>query len=358
MAKRSRRLSFLWWVLVLGILALGGFWPFAARGPRHDSLSPGPFGKVAFFRLVQALHPETTRNLDSPMRLQDDVDTLCLLGPAQLPSRAQWDDLYDWVADGHSLLFAPSGRDPSVDLAAFGLTIRPESESSEIQTNLVTGEFSWLANAAISGHEPDEALVTAGSQAVVVAQQVGEGVVVVVASDVIFANAVLAEKDNGVLAYRLLEACQIQGAIVVEESLNQAGAPAVLGLLFGAELRLVTLQLLLLLVLFAWLGFYRFGRPVHLGTGTRRSFSEHARALGRLHWKQENGRAAVRRYFDYFRREVRLRSLRPADLARRAGEPEARVEQLLQVAQGSGGLSSAAAAACIRGLARLRRKLS
>ena len=80
----------------------------------------------------------------------------------------------------------------------------------------------------------------------VIARPIGQGRLVVVASDSVFTNAILPRRDNVDLAWSIFDQCLVDGPIVVDESASRGGGPAVLGLLFGPVLRPITLQLLIL----------------------------------------------------------------------------------------------------------------
>jgi hypothetical protein len=143
---------------------------------------------------------------------------------------------------------------------------------------------------------------------------------VVAASDQIFSNRVLAsrEDDSALLAYRIVEAAGPGRPVWFEEYLNTVGTSKVVGILLDPEFRHLTLQLGLLLLLFAWWGFRRFGPVQGAPKAERRSIVEHAVALGNLHFKAGTGGRLVGAYLDYFERETGLLDFlrRPAGATR------------------------------------------
>ena len=94
----------------------------------------------------------------------------------------------------------------------------------------------------------------------------------------------------------------------------------------------------------------------------RRSLTEHAVALGNLHFKVGSGSRIVASYLEYFRNELRLH-YRKADeakaLAERAGVPPKQVAQLMEHAKRAKRnptLEPAKAAWLVRSLAALKKK--
>jgi hypothetical protein len=136
----------------------------------------------------------------------------------------------------------------------------------------------------------------------VIWQPVGEGIIIVAASDFIFSNLSVIEPANALLAFRILEQGTPAGPVYFDEGLNQAGAPKVVGVLLEGPLRLPTLQLLIVTLLFGWMVSRRFGPLVRKGRSERRSLVEHAEALGSLHYKVQTGASLLGPYLEYFGR--------------------------------------------------------
>jgi hypothetical protein len=131
-------------------------------------------------------------------------------------------------------------------------------------------------------------------------------------------------------------------------------------------MRPITLQLLVIVLLFGWLGFRTFGPVVTESTTEHRSITEHAAALGNLHWKSSTGGRALHWYLSYFRNELRLHYAGGATasearvLARRAGADEQATAKLLDDAQqlmAQPRASAKSVAAVLRELAVIKRKL-
>jgi hypothetical protein len=367
---------------VLAVLFIASFGLIPEGQPDQegaDSYSLSAEGKKAFFDLASSLLPQVHRSTEHLIP-PEDAEVLVLLGPAQYPERAEWQSLYDWVAQGHSLVFAARQSDPIVEMGPFEVRIvskftlnaevEAEAETSEpvlpvnqIETSLASGELDWESRAIITA-PPDqtETLLTVDGSAHVVRRAIGQGRLIVTSSDYIFDNLPLFRGNNGVLAYRILEAAHPQGPVYFDESLNAAGPPKVVGLLFGDPLRPLTLQLILCAVLFAWRSSQRMSQPTLVRKTRQRSLTEHATALGNLHFKVGSGSRVVASYLEYFRNELRLHYLKTeeaAALAARTGSDSKSIAGLLDQAKQAAqnpNLPPAKAAWIVRSLAGLKKK--
>ena len=409
------------WLAGVVLLLVLGFWWFPGQtSDATDTFSTAAGGKRAFFTLAERLTPPATRTVENLSEYAGDADTMCILGPARYPDADEWDWLTDWVSFGNTLVFAARQDDPAVDLMYFGVRVVPderllkkrggkkkESDESrdsardndgpegqnkdsnkeetktdadkklgprprsifgeaDVQTPLATGKFHWQSAGHIeTGSQRGEVLVTVDGKPQVLRLPFGQGTLIVCSSDYVFTNKSLASDDNGLLAFRILEAGNPH-AVVFDESLNASGAPKIFGLLFLPIVRPIILQILLLAVLFCWLGFRRFGAAAVQMSAEHRSMTEHATSLGNLHLKAGTGRRAMQWYLEYFRNELRLHYAadsgvaEAALLARRAGTDEHATALLLgnvRDALGHDRLAGGRAAALIRELAVIKNKL-
>jgi hypothetical protein len=324
-----KRGEWLFPALVLGLLFVGyGLVPLPQTREKTDSFGSDRSGKKVFFDLASKLLPDVKRSTGSLVPEDPDADVLVLLGPARYPDRAQWQTLHDWVSKGRALVFAAKWQDPAVELEPFGIEIVPafdeqpeveqtdEEEGGEpteepaagaLSTDLVEGEVDWRSSGQIRWTDPKATIVvSAGAYPQVIWQPVGDGIIIVVASDFIFSNLSVVEPANAVLAFRILEQGSPAGPVYFDEGLNRAGAPKVVGVLLEGPLRLPTLQLLLVTVLFGWMVSRRFGPLVRRGRSERRSLVEHAEALGTLHYKVQTGSILLGSYLEYFGRDLGL----------------------------------------------------
>jgi len=193
----------------------------------------------------------------------------------------------------------------------------------------------------------------------------GEGTVLLVASDYIFSNDALYSPGrlNGVLAFKLLERVRSDGPLLFDESLNATGTPKVVGVLFDPELRPLTIQTLVILLLFVWAGNRRFGPLAPPLAPERHDIAEHTNALGNLYYKARAGAHAVQVYLDELRIRWRMKAaVGPAQaqltrMSHRSGTPVEEISQLFRDAEDASHnteLNRRTAASLIRRLARLR----
>jgi hypothetical protein len=384
-----RRTEWVWVaVLIVLLLLTYGLVPRPRDEEGVDSYSISYRGKKAFFQLSESLLPDVGRNTDSLLP-PDDADTLVILGPAKYPDRVEWQMLYDWVSEGHALVFAARWSDPEVELGVFDVEVKlgysatedteseqveaeleveqeepePWTPESELFTELAEGELEWRSFARVEFASAEaEVVVMYHDSAQVIQQPVGEGLLIVAGSDYIFNNVALAEGDNGVLAFRILELAYPTGPVYFDESLNAAGPPKIVGILFDEPLRPLTLQFIIFSVLFIWMGSRRFGPAAVARAARRRSLTEHAAALGNLHYKVGSGRRVVASYLEYFRQELKLhheKSREAQAIAERARIDLASVKNVLTQADRATknpNLEPAKAAWLVKSLAKLKEK--
>ncbi len=372
--------EWLWATALLALLFVGyGLLPAPRGNDSADSFDEDGGGKKAFFLLAQNLLSAVERNATSLVPDDPDSDTLVILGPARYPDRAQWQTLHDWVSQGRVLVFAARWRDPAVELEPFGVRIvsttslsidlddeEPEAageeredpvDSREIETDLVEGIVDWRSFGQIRYTEPDATVVLYQDGAPqILWQAVGDGSIIVVASDFVFTNRSLTKPDSGLLAFRVLELADPSGPVYFDESMNAEGAPKVVGILMEDPFRLLTLQLLVVTLLFGWMVSRRFGPLQTSSAAARRSLVEHAQALGSLHFRVGTGGRLVASYLEFFRRPLGLqfgKSESGAHLEARAAEPPPELGRALRAAK-SPVIGREAVASIIESLARYR----
>jgi hypothetical protein len=346
---------------------------------------------------------------------------LCLLGPARYPTEREWLGLIDWVDEGGHLLFAARWDDSKVEVPFLDVKVelngqvatstskpaekasesgaspvgepkRPDAQlpsaegpsssspnaelsepkkelgESRIETNLADpGRLQWKSRGVVvlEEHSEAEVLLRNVNGPQIVRVPYGAGAIIVCASDEVFSNSSLFDRkhQNGLLASRLLESAGARRPVVFDESLNASGTPQVVGLLLDPHFRPLTIQMLVLLVVFAWRGGRRFGSLLPKGAAPRHNLTDHTDALGNLYFKTRNGIGALQAYLEQLKRKLRLhltterdaRSLGP--LAQRSGLPVDDVKRLLAEAEALGKrpvVKRREAAAMIRRLSQLR----
>ena len=415
---RIWRAETLWLMLVAVLLVLAVWWFPGSASLNTDTYSVSHSGKKALYQSLRRLDTDVSRSSEDLIPRPGYGDRLLVLGPARTPSSEEWDALYFEVRDGAALLYAAAARDPYLEADRFGARVVPmwddesmdddeqaddagdESGESEadrqdsadgsgdqtttgdssddaddddqapsffreefvVETKLVEGPVEWTTRARIELDDEEwDVLVSANSQPQVVRRQFGRGTIVMVATDDVFSNQALTDPRKALLAYRIIEAAPAAGRTWFDESLNSSGVPKVLGILFDPAFRPMTLQLILLAVLFGWSGSRRFGPAESPATPARRSIVEHAEAVGVLYYRAGAGAHAVRSQMEYLKQEMRrlygrmFHADSAAALAQQAGLEEADVRQLLTQASvpPDGELSNAAAGRLLRRLTDL-----
>ena len=380
----------------------------------NDTYSVDVGGRNAFFQFAQRRLSDVERNHEPLVEhvtwLDTDV-TICLLGPARYPSPREWQSILQWVQAGGRLLLACQWDQAEVAIPGISAQVtqtqkpdngflarlkgevkqgQKDSEDSKVKpeekpttdaagkssklpplptganwTSLMSaGNFTWKTEGVIDAPGA-EVLVKTGDTAQAVRIRHGTGTIVLVASDQIFSNAALFEFDrpNGVLAVKLLESAGPSATIVFDESLNETGTPRVVGVLLDPMLRPVTIQLLALIVIFAWRGNRRFGGLLPTVAPARHDVADHTNSLGNLYYKAHHGNGVLREYLDQLKTELRLRYAAGheqrvlAPIAREIRSSVEEVQRILSEAEAAARkpkLSRREAAGQIRKLARLR----
>lgn len=373
------RSDLIWLGLIAAAVAAPWLMPeFRAEIPT-DSFRTGPRGKKAFYLIADELEYAVARSfqpLTTFVRRQQgfEYDTvLLMLGTARTPTPAEWEALASFVSAGGAIVFAAPLDEPEFDAGPFDVSSREleaplngTGEPPPIRVDLgeLTGTFSWLSRGELIA--PDATPVVVADESVqAVVQPYGAGVAVFVASDRPFDNRMLTWPDNGVLAFRLLEATGYRSAAVFDESLNVSGTPKVVALLFDRPLRPFTFHLLAVLIAYGWWRSRRFGPFSPPSVQTRSDIVAHADAVGILHYKTRDGRAALRGYLRQLTHDLKLKRLsgvreeRILDpIARRLDRPVDDVKNAFRQAAAAlkrDSLDRSLAAKHIRRLARVRR---
>lgn len=365
------------WPVVLGLLALAVSLGLQIWFPRVDSSQINDTwnvdfgGRNAIYQLAERRWSHVSRNLIPLSRSAKSLPpdgTLCILGPARVPSEAEWSELLDWVGRGGRLLFAPPWKDPEVEIpalrvhtAAFdkpaaaggtplgqpqpnagpppnpvpdlipGKVPAPPPAASPVESGTSgpdaatadaaapdpteRGVFSltgidWQTQAQVFCRGPRDVLLRTARGVQGVELPHGRGRIIVLASDHLFSNRSLNEdplRRAGILAVKLLQRlAPPESTLVFDESLNASGQPQVVGLLLNHWLRPVTLQVVTLLLLFGWAGSQRFGSPLPPQQPPRHSLVEHTDALGNLYWRSRNGLVPLQAYLERLLTELRL----------------------------------------------------
>ena len=112
MKKKSRLLqSDIFWGLGAALLVLLQFWWLPGEdGSAADSYSTTVDGKLGLYRTLSQLFPRVDR--DALNVVPRDSATLILVAPDRYPNEKEQQELYEFVYNGGSLLFAPNWLSP------------------------------------------------------------------------------------------------------------------------------------------------------------------------------------------------------------------------------------------------------
>lgn len=338
--------SLVWGLLAAGVIGLHLYFPPIAAPRTATSYSPSADGFKALY-LVLAKEGAVYRSETPVSRLMETTNpeetVLLILSPPRPPSEEEWRSLKSWVGMGGHLLYAspPGESDP---LGTFDAEITTDSGPADDRVPPksyvpANGKFLWWPEGEVVGAPEDAVLVAQDGSPQAVRLSVGRGEAVFVAGPWIFSNQLLSYGDNSALAYELVRAAIGEGrtpeevVIAFDESLNTLATPQMMGVLFQPPLRAISVQILLLFMLYGWWNSCRFGPILPLEQFSRREIVEHTNALGLILWRSPASPEVLSRYLRYWLAEFRLQepALRRRRLASRLGAKSDAVDEALAV---------------------------
>ena len=131
--KKNRRLlqSDTFWGLTAALLVILQFWWLPGEdGSASDSYSTTVNGKLGLYRTLSQLFPHVER--DALLVVPKDRACLVLTSPDRYPNDQEQSQLYNFVYNGGTLVFAPNGDDPECEMRSLGIhtTIRVLSDAT------------------------------------------------------------------------------------------------------------------------------------------------------------------------------------------------------------------------------------
>jgi hypothetical protein len=311
------------------------------RGMEDDA----PSGTSAVVELMRQAGLEPTMRFRSLSKVIS-ADQIVLLPGARLDP-ASWHNLIDWVDDGGTLIVANrdtwSSKWPRVQFSA-----RPD-----LTTKLTVGSAAPEAirgasvvvpgtNELLIPKETDSWKELLGRDGSVYAAtfEYGEGKLIALADGRLFTNASVAMADNAAFLVGLFGSDKKRIDVVGE--LTGSGSKSPLSSVERGKLAPVLLQLGLVLALFFLYKGVAFGSLRDPPSATRRSFADHARALGLLYAKAHASGHARSIYGVYalerLRESALLRDKKGIGalaevVAARSGRPMGQVAMMLVEAQ-------------------------
>lgn len=377
---RVQRSDLLWLAGIAFVVVLQFWWLPGTRQITSDSFSTTAGGKLGLVRILSKIFPDVRRSKSELVPPGDG--TLLVLAPSRHPSRADVDDLEDFVRRGGTLVFAASPLPYEFDAGPLGFRLLPVEEPVEVTASspLSTDDFritpltelktvSWVRGADLVSDKQGRPLIASWT--------LGHGSIFVCTTDALFNNESMLDPVKSQLGIRIIELAwnntrensfdENNESIYVDESLNSKNAFRSVAVLLAPGFRTGTLQLFLAGLLMAWYGFHRFGPAINNIARERKSMTDSAMALGNLQFRSRDRSYVVRSYLEYLSTKLRRQfgtgvSLDNYEsLSRRSGFSEDEIRQRLgnarKVAAGQGALNTHETANLIRWLATLNQKL-
>lgn len=399
-----------WWLLLLAVLGTQFWFPRFSSVAINDTYSVELGGQNAYFQLMQRRFPNADRTVvpiwrsTAALLFGPSKGTLCLIGPARNPDDSEWAELLTFVDEGGRLIIAARRDRPNLVILESHLNVVPVADSNAARNRLPgmpqnawkdgveqaglqmariepvipraddIGAIPWKSNGKIS-FNPDEALplVVTGDTVQAVWMRYGSGDIIALASDYVFSNELLLSNPQAaafgleLLALPSDESVKRDrnSPVRFDEYLNFSGEAQSVGVLLQDELRPLTLQAVLMLVLLGWSGTRRFGGLLPELVTPRHNITDHSDALGNWYFRTQHSAGALRSYLDQLRLDLKLtgsalqqkRSV--SAIAARLKTPVEDLETLLKSAELAAEdktLKRRAAAVFIRRLSELRRK--
>jgi hypothetical protein len=263
-----------------------------------------PDGRGAVVTLLQKYGFEAKERWAGLEKLDEKLDQLLLVPGARIDEEG-WKALHTWVSAGHTLIVSANRDLP----AWLGETSTRGSAQPMTLDSAHIARFAGTKLALPVGWQLSKPrgrpLVRRGPEIYVSEWDEGDGRVVLFADDQLFNNIALLPAENA----RFFTDLMRPGGKHVEmagELTGQVAHDPVTSVRRG-KLAPALIQLALLaLVFFAYKG-TRFGRAVDPITGRRRTFSEHARALGLKYARARATRYGLELYGAYALERLRER---------------------------------------------------
>ncbi len=324
-SQRSR--IALWLTAVAFVIVLQFWWIPGQTYRASDSYSTMSDGKLGLFRVLERLFPEVTREADS--LIPKGTQTMILVDPpTDLDSSTRF-ELNKFVSHGGTLVFAPGIESDIGPYNEFGfdLMLHDSNIRSKVSVTgpIVEGTRTWESNRKIKTRpyfSHTDLLTDTEGGVHATAIELGRGTVVACSGPEAFSNKAMLDPERAETAVRLIEYAHSlntksnrnTAGIVICERMNDARTGDVWGILLGPALRHGSLQIVIIGLLVAWLGYEQFGPHRKRGKAGRKSLTDSAEALGNLQFRTKNGAQIVERYFEYVAMNARRSSGQLANL--------------------------------------------
>ena len=139
--KKKRRLlqSDTFWALAAALVVVLQFWWLPGEdGSASDSYSTSVDGKLGLYRTLSQLYPRVER--DALQVVPEERGCMVLIAPDRYPNDQEQSQLYEFVYNGGTLVFAPNWDDPECEMRSLGIqtTKRMWSTTSVVMPTATT----------------------------------------------------------------------------------------------------------------------------------------------------------------------------------------------------------------------------
>ena len=303
-----------------------------------------PSGSTAVLEMLRERGADAEYRVKPLTVVGESVNAIIIL-PGGAPPNGNYEPLLRWVEEDGGRLFILGAALPE----EIGVSYH-EGESYERWLRAAYA-YQYLYEGYDLATPPGEALVAdrewravlvRGGDVYAVQKTLGIGEIFVFADEMMFTNIALTVGDNAELIAQLLSH---EEKIQMVDRWTGAGASSPIASIHDARLTPIVAQLLLLLLLlFLWKG-RAFGLLRDPAQATRRSFADHAKALGMQYARSGSSSYALGIYANWAIERLRERVPRSARrsmsalaeaIAERTGGDEKRVLRILVEAQSAG----------------------
>ncbi|HZS40693.1 MAG TPA: DUF4350 domain-containing protein, partial [Polyangia bacterium] len=278
---------------------------------RHGSEEDSPSGSHAVMELLGKSGFTTHQRLTPLSKIGDDAETLVLLPGAHLDA-ATWEKLLAWTRAGNTLVVATGSSHLPVQLGVEVEHVIGDGKPGP-DGHVALDFIGELGDFTVKVPGKDRLRLLKDSEAVPLVKrgddlyatqiELLDGTAVVLADDQLFMNASLATADNAAFLVAMLDRYNLKVEISDEATGEAPPNPA--AALAHGKLAPLALQLGLLIGLFFLYRGVAFGALRDPPAQSRRSFAEHARALGAQYAKARAARHALTLYSAYVLDRVR-----------------------------------------------------
>jgi hypothetical protein len=317
-------------ILAALFLALIGFTIWAQQAPAEDEVSVRPTthssrpeGALALYRWLDAIGYNVQRLEYTEFELDDTVDALFVLSPAQPFNRTQTDRLLEWVEGGGTLIISedtprlfgggsavlealeieagfPDGEQSSAIIERATI-LQPLLSDPPVQELLVR------TDQVLTSERTDFVPIAGSSEATVLAGlKQGAGYIYISSASYPFTSAGLADENNAAMVLNLLRRVPPGGRILFDEYHHGYFTPPSLRtLILNSPWGRALIYALAILVLYLLLTGRRFGRPVPLREEVaRRSSAEYVENMADLFQRGGKREYILRHYYVHLKRRL------------------------------------------------------